>query len=88
MRSRWMQYLLEQQGKRCALCGFRFPLDGELHPSAESAWRPTFDHIIPKAYGGWDALENLQLAHRICNVRKGDGTTPRAIPALPRKLRH
>jgi len=29
------------------------------------------DHIIPVSKGGESVLENLQLAHRICNTLKG-----------------
>lgn len=32
----------------------------------------TIDHIIPLAKGGMHALENLQMAHRLCNQRKRD----------------
>lgn len=31
----------------------------------------TLDHIIPRARGGEDTLENLQLAHNLCNKLKG-----------------
>jgi hypothetical protein len=32
----------------------------------------TRDHIVPLAAGGSDRLDNLQPAHRMCNVEKGD----------------
>lgn len=31
----------------------------------------TRDHIMPKAYGGTNARENLALAHKWCNKAKG-----------------
>jgi 5-methylcytosine-specific restriction endonuclease McrA len=31
----------------------------------------TIDHIVPVWTGGTEALENLRLAHRICNMRRG-----------------
>ena len=59
----------------CAICGK--PVDktikqrnskGEFNPYA-----PTVDHIIPIAKGGHpSALDNLQLAHWICNRQKSD----------------
>lgn len=59
----------------CAICGK--PVDktiksknvkGEFNPYAA-----TVDHIIPIAAGGHpSALENLQLAHWICNRQKAD----------------
>lgn len=52
----------------CAICGQ--PVDMSIkspHPMS-----PTVDHIIPCAKGGSDDLENLQLAHRVCNRNKSD----------------
>jgi 5-methylcytosine-specific restriction protein A len=34
------------------------------------AGRGDVDHIIPKARGGTDAMENLQFAHAECHSRK------------------
>jgi 5-methylcytosine-specific restriction endonuclease McrA len=31
----------------------------------------TIDHIIPISLGGRHCAENVQLAHRICNNKKG-----------------
>jgi len=46
---------------RCGICG-------------KDLWfgDATIDHIIPKSQGGSDKLEDLQLAHRECNKKKGD----------------
>jgi 5-methylcytosine-specific restriction endonuclease McrA len=86
-RDEWRSALLERQAGLCALCRQRFPGEGELHPSADAAWRLTFDHIVPKAQGGLDTLDNLQAVHYICNVRKGDGSQERPVPPAPRVLR-
>ena len=32
----------------------------------------TVDHIVPKAHGGTDRIENLQPAHGKCNNEKAD----------------
>lgn len=48
------------QGGRCFYCGE--PVGGKA----------TFDHLIPKAYGGTDAAANIVLAHRRCNRLKAD----------------
>ena len=62
------QIILKTQ-EVCGICGT--PVDKTLrspHPLS-----PTVDHIIPVAKGGHpSALENLQLAHRICNRAKSD----------------
>lgn len=31
----------------------------------------TLDHIIPRAHGGHTTFDNIQLAHRKCNLDKG-----------------
>jgi 5-methylcytosine-specific restriction endonuclease McrA len=38
------------------------------------------DHVVPRKFGGTEALSNLRAACRSCNRRRGDGTSaPRAI---------
>lgn len=55
--------LLKRDGHYCWLCGKKFLLGANpSHPAA-----PSIDHVIEKRNGGWDALENLKLAHRSCN---------------------
>jgi len=54
----------------CGLCGDWVDMNLEVpHPEA-----PTIDHIVPLVRGGTDYRENLQLAHFLCNSRKGDRT--------------
>jgi 5-methylcytosine-specific restriction endonuclease McrA len=57
----------------CALCGLAMPASRfELvHATLWKKQRPTFDHILPRSAGGGDRRANLQLAHAICNWRKG-----------------
>ena len=60
----------------CALCGGLVDKDlPALDPMA-----PQIDHILAFAVGGGNERGNLQLTHRACNRRKGDGRTPR--PAI------
>lgn len=50
----------------CCLCGQLVDFsvrDGRL--------QPTLDHIVPQVRGGGHERENLQLAHKGCNSRKG-----------------
>ncbi|MEQ9505090.1 MAG: HNH endonuclease signature motif containing protein [Hyphomonas sp.] len=51
-----------------AMPASRFDL---AHATLWKKQRPTFDHIRPKAAGGSEAWSNLQLAHAVCNWRKG-----------------
>lgn len=56
------QRLIAEHGMVCALCGKPIESKDEL----------TVDHIIPRAMGGATIYENCQLAHKTCNLRKGD----------------
>ncbi|MDZ4762558.1 MAG: HNH endonuclease signature motif containing protein [Alphaproteobacteria bacterium] len=61
------------QAGRCALCGEAMPRSRFDTPHA-TVWKkrqPTLDHIRPRAKGGSDSSDNLQLAHADCNWRKG-----------------
>lgn len=42
------------------------------HASVWAKKRATIDHIQPRSKGGADAELNLQLAHAICNKRRGN----------------
>ncbi|MFN3287137.1 MAG: HNH endonuclease [Sphingomonadaceae bacterium] len=43
----------------------------------------TFDHVVPRAYGGRTTWENVTTACAPCNLRKG-GRTPAEAHMLPR----
>jgi 5-methylcytosine-specific restriction endonuclease McrA len=70
--------LRERDGDRCWLCNGVMVFERINDPLNFRA--ATIDHVIPKAEGGGNELENLKLAHRTCNIRKGhkiiEETTP------------
>lgn len=56
--------LLKYGRLTCELCG---------HPiTQKKKYKLSFDHIIPKSKGGNGDFENLQIAHRGCNSKKGN----------------
>lgn len=57
-----VEALIKRDGYACYLCEDPYTEDDG----------PTIEHVTPLARGGtWD-MENLKLAHRLCNQRKGD----------------
>ena len=65
----------------CAICGR--PVDFDIKYPDPMA--PTVDHVVPISRGGHpSALDNLQLAHFICNQQKGKAAGgPRAPKVAP-----
>ncbi len=59
--------LADRDGPRCWLCG------NDVDPAAPrgSAQAGSVDHVVPRAKGGGHEPDNLRLAHRICNSRRG-----------------
>lgn len=53
--------VLERDGRVCGICTSPIPEDEILH----------IDHILPVSRGGTNDPENLQVAHAVCNMRKG-----------------
>ena len=64
--------LLKKQGGRCTHCG--------LHFKPGDRWE--IDHIVPKALGGKDSYDNLQLLHVHCHDLKTQ--TDGSLTALKR----
>ncbi len=60
MKPRRLRKLIERDGLNCAIC---------KNPLTEKTM--SIDHIIPLSLGGTHALENLRLAHRRCNGKRG-----------------
>lgn len=59
--------LAERDGWRCRLCHHMIdPYLAWPHPLS-----PSIDHLVPLALGGEHSLANTQLAHLVCNTRKG-----------------
>lgn len=61
--------IIDRDGDRCAICNKPVNLDivDGLHPKA-----PSRDHKVPRSRGGKNTVQNMQLAHRICNIKRGN----------------
>lgn len=61
--------IYKRDGGICQLCGKKVSLRYKApHPLSA-----TLDHIIPLSRGGTHEPKNVQLAHWICNVKRGTG---------------
>lgn len=57
-----VRQLINSKGNICAICGLPIENKKDL----------TLDHIKPISKGGLTTIENCQLAHKWCNLRKGN----------------
>lgn len=55
----WRDLMLQRARSRCGICGEVIYGDFQI------------DHILPRAGGGTDEIENLQCVHPRCNASKG-----------------
>lgn len=57
----------------CHLCGEVMAISKTR--SDEDSYA-TFDHLLPRSKGGTGAQENIKLAHKRCNVKRGNKPLP------------
>jgi hypothetical protein len=75
----------------CAIC-FR-PVDKTLpfiDPSTgrPNPWAKSVDEIVPVTFGGSPIdRSNCRLAHRDCNIKRGDGTRSKVVAAQIKRAR-
>ena len=81
-RRRALRARILREEHTCAICGQ--PVDKNL--KTPDPWSPEIDEITPISLGG-DPLDrsNCRLTHRICNIRRGNGTKP--TPTSLRRVR-
>lgn len=67
-----LRRVYDRDGGICQLCGK--PTDWNAHEWGGhfGALYPTIDHIVPMSKGGAHTMDNVQLAHAICNSIKGN----------------
>ena len=67
-----LKKLIRRDGLRCAICGEMCNLNDHDWTPHHGPTYPTIDHIIPMAKGGGHTWDNVQIAHALCNSKKGD----------------
>ncbi len=68
LRALLLAAVVDRDGSDCHYCQVPTIVD----PDAMSTYRErTLDHVVPLSRGGADTLENVVLACRSCNARKG-----------------
>lgn len=75
-----VQSLYRRDKGRCWICGGLC----DINADGNDNYYPSIDHIIPVSAGGKDRWDNVRLAHRICNSRRG--TTPAAQTISPHQI--
>lgn len=67
--------LAERDKNQCQICGLYVDWQ-DIRQDGKSTvcgmMYPSIDHITPISMGGMHSWDNVQLAHRICNSRKGN----------------
>lgn len=66
-----LQRLIKRDGLKCCICGGECDLNDHEWAENFGPTYPTIDHIIPMAQGGSHTWDNVQIAHAICNSKKG-----------------
>ena len=75
----WEQFCWRETPSKAwsrAECRAVYDRDGGVCRYCGSVGEPTIDHVVPRCQGGGDGADNLVVACRSCNSRKG-GRTPR-----------
>lgn len=82
MKSKTFWKQKERNEMFCSYCGR--PVSKNVHREADNF--ATIDHVYPRAKGGTSRSDNLAVACRPCNLRKGDKVdfNP-ARPKYPKK---
>lgn len=63
-----IERLRERDGDNCCYCGGVMKFDGAFNDRNAAS----IEHIIPDTRGGSNKMFNLALAHRHCNIKRGD----------------
>src|SRR5690606_29241704 len=65
-KARKRELLRKLYGDNCWLCGKPMKFDNPRRITGA-----TLDHVLPRSRGGRNGIENLRLAHKCCNEKRG-----------------
>lgn len=70
-----LKSLANRDHNQCQICGLFVDWEDKYITNGRTVcgdMYPSIDHILPVSKGGLHAWSNIQLAHRICNMRKSN----------------
>lgn len=78
-RRKTREALRKRDGDNCHICGEAMLFETPQHDNEYA----TVDHLHPRSHGGKHGLDNLKLAHRRCNIARGNTrlSPPAASPS-------
>lgn len=71
--------MFARDGGLCWICG---KPAGRAANGNDPRWRVTLDHVVPVSKGGRFTFGNLRVAHKLCNMRRGNSDAP-TVPIEP-----
>lgn len=70
-----LKMLAKRDSNQCQICGLYVDWNDIYKTNGKTVcgdMYPSIDHIKPISMGGFHSWDNIQLAHRRCNMRKGN----------------
>lgn len=79
--------LVARDGSVCWICGFKVEkVVTAPEDLLNNSLAASLDHVVPKSAGGTRRMENLWLAHRCCNMRRGNREVTEEVRRLCRPV--
>lgn len=78
-----LEALFKRDAGVCHICGERCNFEDYTvldDTFIAGNFYPSIDHVVPLAKGGHHSWDNVKLAHRVCNSRKGTLSHPPGVP--------
>ena len=86
-RNRLALAVSRRDGDICWICGLQVKqIITRKEDLGNNSVAASVDHVVPVTFGGTRKLDNLKLAHRCCNVRRGNRVVTDELRAACRKV--